>query len=43
VHIWHAGKLDWMETPAAADHIVRPWRFLTPIITWLGEHLPGAR
>ena len=24
--IWHVGTPDWLETPAAADHIVRPWR-----------------
>lgn len=40
--IWHVGTPDWLETPAAADHIVRRWRSLTPIITWLGEHLPPA-
>ncbi len=41
--IWHVGTPDWLETPAAADHIVRRWRTLTPIITWLGEHLPPVQ
>ena len=40
--LWHIGTPDWLEAPEASDHIVRRWRSLTPIIAWLGEHLPPA-
>lgn len=33
------GAPDWLETPAVREHIVKAWRQLEPLISWLQTHV----
>lgn len=37
------GAPDWLETPAAADHVAAAWRDMIPLQTWLDDHVGPPR